>query len=48
VLLYKAADIVRISRRNISRVSPSHAGECHDKKETITVDEILLEKLILA
>jgi hypothetical protein len=47
-LLYKAADIIRISGRNVYRVAPSHGGECPDRKKTISMDEVLLEKLILA
>jgi hypothetical protein len=47
-LLYKAGDIIRISGWNVSTVSRSHGSEYHDGKETISIDEVLLEELILA
>jgi len=47
-LLYKAGDIIRISGWNVSTVARSHGSEYHDGKETISIDEVLLEELILA
>jgi len=41
-------DIIRISRWNVSTVARSHGSEYHDGKETISIDEVLLEELILA
>jgi hypothetical protein len=47
-LLYKAGDIIRISGWNVSTVACSHRSEYHDGKETISIEEVLLEELILA
>jgi hypothetical protein len=47
-LLYKAGDIIRISRWNASTVARSHGSEYHDGNETISIDKVLLEQLILA
>ena len=47
-LPYKAGDIIRISERNASIVARSHGSECHDGKETIFIDEVHFEELILA
>jgi hypothetical protein len=47
-LLYKAGDIIRIPRWNVSTVARRHGTEYHDGKETISIVEVLLEQLILA
>jgi len=46
-LLYKAGDIIRISGWNVPSVARSQGSEYHDGKETISIDKVLLEKLIL-
>jgi hypothetical protein len=47
-LLYKASDIIIISVWNTFTVAGSHWSEYHDGKETISIDEVLVEELILA
>ena len=47
-LLYKADSIIRISGWNVSTVARGHGSEYRDGKETISIDEVLLEELILA
>jgi hypothetical protein len=46
-LLYKAGDIVRVSCWNVFTVAGSHGRENHDGKNTISIDEVLPEDLIL-